>query len=250
MWTELLIGAVLVVIVMSSYREGANSTLTPTPICPTGAKSEGNGMCIQLTGVSPDSNNSCPRGFEGESRLDGPYTFEGEFQEFDGKCIKYTKAACPSGYLVDATAGLKCIPDPHIRRNPGGATPGEDLEAKFQQQKRVYDNLVSNALDNNDATPGTISAIADAKAAMNNTLSEMLQLTEQTGRGASQDDLIERIMEIQRDYNGLLVATDKLETLRRIRQQQDLAANGNLRIYGLGFLIACVGLIIVIARKI
>jgi hypothetical protein len=126
----------------------------------------------------------------------------------------------------------------------------DDLEAKFRQQKTVYDNLVSNALDNNDATPGTISAIADAKAAMNSTLSEMLQLTEQTGRGASQDDLIERIMEIQRDYNGLLIATDKLETLRRIRQQQDLAANGNLRIYGLGFLIACVGLIIVIARKI
>jgi hypothetical protein len=126
----------------------------------------------------------------------------------------------------------------------------DDLETKFRQQKTVYDNLVSNALDTNDATPGTISAIADAKAAMNNTLSEMLQLTEQTGRGASQDDLIQRIMEIQRDYNGLLVATDKLETLRRIHQQQDLAANANLRIYGLGFLIACVGLVIVIARKI
>lgn len=124
-----------------------------------------------------------------------------------------------------------------------------DLESKFAQQKTVYDNLVSNALDANDASPGTISAIADARAAMNNTLSEMLRLTEQTGRGASQDELIERIMEIQRDYNGLLVATDKLETLRRIRQQQDLVANGSLRIYGLGFLIACVGLIIVIARK-
>ena len=206
-------------------------------------------MCIQLTGVSPDSNNSCPSGFEGEDRLAGPYTFEGEFQEFDGKCIKYTKATCPSGYLVDASAGLKCIPDPH-RRNPGGATPGEDLEAKFQQQKTVYDNLVSNALETNDASPGTIEGIARAKAAMNETLSEMLQLAEQTGRGASQDELIERIMEIQRDYNGLLVATDKLETLRRIRQQQDLAANGNLRIYGLGFLIACVGLVIVIARKV
>ena len=249
MWIELLIGAVLVVIVISSYREGADSTLAPTPTCPTGAKSEGNGMCIQLTGVSPDSNNSCPRGFEGEYRLDGPYTFEGEFQEFDGKCIKYIRATCPSGYLVDASAGLKCIPDPH-RRNPGGATPGEDLEAKFQQQKTVYDNLVSNALETNDASPGTIEGIARAKAAMNETLSEMLQLAERTGRGASQDELIERIMEIQRDYNGLLVATDKLETLRRIRQQQDLAANGNLRIYGLGFLIACVGLVIVIARKV
>jgi hypothetical protein len=125
----------------------------------------------------------------------------------------------------------------------------EDLEAKFQQQKTVYDNLVSNALDVNDASPGTIEGIARAKAAMNETLSEMLQLAEQTGRGASQDELIERIMEIQRDYNGLLVATDKLETLRRIHRQQDLVANGNLRIYGLGFLIACVGLVIVIARK-
>ena len=116
----------------------------------------------------------------------------------------------------------------------------DDLETKFQQQKTVYDNLVSNALDANDASPGTIDAIAKAKAAMNDTLSDMLQLAEQTGRGASQDELIKRIMEIQRDYNGLLVATDKLETLRRIHQQQDLEANGNLRIYGLGFLSACV----------
>ena len=78
-----------------------------------------------------------------------------------------------------------------------------DLEAKFQQQKTVYDNLVANALDTNDASPGTIDGIAKAKAAMNETLSQMLQLTEQTGRGASQDELIKRIMEIQRDYNGI-----------------------------------------------
>ena len=261
MWIELLIGAALVVIVISSYREGADSTLAPTPTCPTGAKSEGNGMCIQLTGVSPDSNNSCPRGFEGKYRLDGPYTFEGEFQEFDGKCIKYIQATCPSGYLVDASAGLKCIPAPP-RRNPGGAPPEvnleatspdptsagnmSDLEAEYQRRKTIYDNLVASALATNDASK--VDAIAAAKQAMNETLSKMLALSAGSGTPAQQEELIRRVMEIQRDYNGLLVSTDKLETLRKIHQFQDSRTGTDLKIYGLGFLIAGLALIVLVTR--
>ena len=110
----------LVLLVSMTYREGVDSTLAPTPTCPPGSTSQGNGMCIKLTGVSPDSNNHCPSGFDGEDRLDGPYTFDGEFKQFDGKCIKYMKATCPSGYLVDASAGLKCITNPHA--SPIGPT--------------------------------------------------------------------------------------------------------------------------------
>lgn len=122
----------------------------------------------------------------------------------------------------------------------------EDLEAKFQQQKAVYDNLVSVALEKNDVS--MLPAIANAKSAMKETLSDMLALSESTNKGDQQDELIRRIMEIQRDYNGLLISTDKLETLRRIHQFQDSRTNADLKIYGVGFLIAGLGLIILMTR--
>jgi hypothetical protein len=122
----------------------------------------------------------------------------------------------------------------------------EDLEAKFQRQKAVYDNLVSVALEKNDAS--MLPAIANAKSVMKETLSDMLALSESTNKGDQQDELIRRIMEIQRDYNGLLISTDKLETLRRIHQFQDSRTNADLKIYGVGFLIAGLGLIILMTR--
>ena len=123
----------------------------------------------------------------------------------------------------------------------------EDLEAEYQNRKKVYDNLVASALETNDASK--IDAIADAKKAMSETLSKMLQLSVTLGATNQQDELIRRIMEIQRDYNGLLVATDKLETLRKIHRFQDSKTDVNLKIYGLGFLIASFALLVAIVRK-
>jgi hypothetical protein len=122
----------------------------------------------------------------------------------------------------------------------------EELEQKFQKQKAVYDQLVADALTNSDSN--AITSIAAAKKAMSDTLSEMLELSESTNRNDQQEELIRRIMEIQRDYNGLLVSTDKLETLRKIRQFQDSRADVNLKIYGLGFLIASLALVILLSR--
>lgn len=123
----------------------------------------------------------------------------------------------------------------------------EDLEAEYQNRKKIYDNLVASALETNDASK--IDAIADAKKAMSETLSKMLQLSVTLGATNQQDELIRRIMEIQRDYNGLLVATDKLETLRKIHRFQDSKTDVNLKIYGLGFLIASFALLVAIVRK-
>jgi hypothetical protein len=122
----------------------------------------------------------------------------------------------------------------------------EELEQKFQKQKAVYDQLVADALTNSDSN--AITSIAATKKAMSDTLSEMLELSESTNRNDQQEELIRRIMEIQRDYNGLLVSTDKLETLRKIRQFQDSRADVNLKIYGLGFLIASLALVILLSR--
>ena len=122
----------------------------------------------------------------------------------------------------------------------------QDLEDEYKARKAVYDSLVKNALATNDVSK--VDAIANAKKAMTDTLSKMLALSESTGPSAQQDELIRRIMQIQYDYNGLLVATDKLETLRKIHQFQDAKADVNLKIYGVGFLVASLALVILIAR--
>ena len=136
---------------------------------------------------------------------------------------------------------MNTMPDPTAAGNMA------DLEAEYQRRKTIYDNLVASALATNDASK--VDAIAAAKQAMNETLSKMLALSARSGTSDQQDELIRRIMEIQRDYNGLLVATDKLETLRKIRQFQESRTGADLKIYGLGFLIAGLALVVMITRR-
>jgi hypothetical protein len=51
------------------------------------------------------------------------------------------------------------------------------------------------------------------------------------------DKFIQKLGQIQRDYNGLIEATDTLETLRRIRQQASNDADSQLQLYLLFFLL-------------
>ena len=113
----------LVLFISMRYREGADSTLAPAPTCPPDTTSQGDGRCVKLTGVSPDSNNKCRTGWDDEGEFGGPYGFPPDLKQFDQKCIKYIQATCPSGYLVDASAGLKCIPDPHMPPSSSPITP-------------------------------------------------------------------------------------------------------------------------------
>jgi hypothetical protein len=122
----------------------------------------------------------------------------------------------------------------------------DELEAKFQQQQAQYDKLVADALKRND--PSALPAIAAAKQEMRNTLSEMLELSARTPHEEQQQELIRRIMEIQRDYNGLLTGTDKLETLRRIHQTTSEKHNSQVGLYATGFLLASLTLVVLVMR--
>jgi len=117
-----------------------------------------------------------------------------------------------------------------------------DLESEYQKRKALYDKLVAT----NDSTKA--DAIMTAKRAMSDTLDKMLALSAQSGTESQQQMLILRIMEIQRDYNGLLVATDKLETLRRIHQITDVREGTEMKLYGAAFLIAALGLLVIVTR--
>jgi hypothetical protein len=130
--------------------------------------------------------------------------------------------------------------------DPTHAGNMEEIEQEFQTRKRIYENLVADAIARNDSSK--IDAIAAAKQAMGESLSKMLELSSRSGTESQQQELIRRIMEIQRDYNGLLVSTDKLETLRRIEQQMDATQGTGLKLFGVLFAVAALSLILMTTR--
>jgi hypothetical protein len=130
--------------------------------------------------------------------------------------------------------------------DPTHAGNMEEIEQEFQTRKRIYESLVADAIARNDTSK--IDAIAAAKQAMGDSLSKMLELSARSGTDSQQQELIRRIMEIQRDYNGLLVSTDKLETLRRIHQQMDATQGTGLKLFGVLFVVAALSLILMTTR--
>lgn len=121
-----------------------------------------------------------------------------------------------------------------------------DLESEYQTRKTVYDNLVADALANNDKSK--IDAIAAAQIAMSESLSKMLEVSAKSGTESQQEELTRRIMQIQHDYNGLLVGTDKLQTLRLLRQSLDVRDSFGLKVLGVAFLITTLVLLFQIMR--
>jgi hypothetical protein len=131
--------------------------------------------------------------------------------------------------------------------DPTAAGNMADLRDEFARRQAVYDGLVQHALETNDTSQ--LNKIAEAKKAMNDTLSNMLALSSKTGTAEEQEELIERIMKIQRDYNGILASTDKLETLRRIHQFEEVQKGTGTKIFGALFVVASLALLITLLRR-
>lgn len=126
----------------------------------------------------------------------------------------------------------------------------DELRAKYERQVKEYDDTVSNALNTNDATQ--IAKLRTMNEAIAKTLNDMIEkLTfmkkESPSLVKERDELIDRLRQIQLDYNGLLVNTDQLETLRRIRQQESTEANRQLYLYIGFFLLVCLIMILYLA---
>lgn len=125
-----------------------------------------------------------------------------------------------------------------------------ELREKYERQLKEYDALVDTTLNTNDTTQ--ISKLRSLNEAIAKTLNDMIEkLTfmkkESPSLAKERDELISRLRQIQLDYNGLLVNTDKLETLRRIRQQESTEANRQLYLYFGFFLLVCLLLIVYLA---
>lgn len=116
------------------------------------------------------------------------------------------------------------------------------LRVQYERQLKEYDDLVRQSLQSGDASQ--VPKLRDLNAAISRTLNDMIQQLTFLKRDTpdikkERNELIERLRQIQKDYNGLLVNTDQLETLRRIRQQESSEANRLLYMYLFFFLAVC-----------
>ncbi len=121
------------------------------------------------------------------------------------------------------------------------------LRVKYDAQIKEYDDLVNSSIEKQDVS--SLPKLRELNAAIAKTLNEMIEkltfLRKETPTlKEERDELINRLRQIQRDYNGLLVNTDNLETLRRIRQQEGGEANRQLYMYIGFFLLVVLGIVL------
>ena len=125
----------------------------------------------------------------------------------------------------------------------------EDLRSKYLAKSAEYDAAVQQALATNDAS--RIAAIRQLNTEVSRLLDQMIQQLTFAKRDTpilvkERDILVQKLRRIQLDYNGLLVNTDKLETLRRIREQEGGSFKRDLYRYLMFFFIVCVGILLMI----
>lgn len=123
------------------------------------------------------------------------------------------------------------------------------LRTRYEKQIAEYESLVKQAVDAGDVSQ--LPRLREMNAGIGKTINQMIeQLTflkkDTPNIKRERDELIDRLRQIQRDYNGLLVNTDKLETLRRIRQQENGETERQMRMLLFFFLAVCLAIFLYI----
>jgi len=115
------------------------------------------------------------------------------------------------------------------------------LQAKYTTQLAEYDALTAQAIQSDDVTaiPQIRAKNIQIAATLNEMITSLTFLKQNTTSTVKQerDALIQKLVQIQNDYNSLNQSKDTLETLRRIRQQVNYDAQSQLRLYLLFFLL-------------
>lgn len=115
------------------------------------------------------------------------------------------------------------------------------LQAKYTTQLAEYDALTAQAIQSDDVTaiPQIRAKNIQIAATLNEMITSLTFLKQNTTSTVKQerDALIQKLVQIQNDYNSLNESKDTLETLRRIRQQVNYDAQSQLRLYLLFFLL-------------
>ena len=116
------------------------------------------------------------------------------------------------------------------------------LRTAHENQLKQYETLIKTAIANRDS-----SKLPEIRA-MNKSIDDRLnimiqQLVAMKNNYSAEEELTELLIElrqIQRDYNGLVKETDTLETLRRIRQQEDVSIKRELYWYLIVFVFVAI----------
>lgn len=121
----------------------------------------------------------------------------------------------------------------------------------YEQEVARYNALVDDTLDHPEKLDTNLAEIRAINQRLAHILDQMLTDAHNT-RGTPagvRDELIEKLRRIQRDYNGLLQNTDRMETLRRIRKGETENWWGSLSVYLLAFLVLAVITVFVLMFK-
>jgi len=119
------------------------------------------------------------------------------------------------------------------------------LRAAHEKQLADYQKMIDEAIENQDASK--LPDIRATNQALYNRLEVMIkQLTLMKNNYSAENELqrlLALLRKIQQDYTNLIKDTDTLETLRRIRQQEDVSAKRELYWYLIAFVFIAILLI-------
>lgn len=143
---------------------------------------------------------------------------------------------------------------PTTTPSPMGGSTTDSLNDQYNEQMTAYNNLIDESIKNPASITTNLEKIKKLNVDISRTLDQMIALSTRTDTmqrmETTRDELVNKLQRIQRDYDGLLVNTDKLETLRRIRQFEEKDWKREVLIYLIVFLVlALVLLIIMFVRR-
>jgi hypothetical protein len=124
----------------------------------------------------------------------------------------------------------------------------DELEQRYQTLHANYERLIASG------DPSSTAQIESLNKQMSDVLAQMLQKVADVKDGSAniekyRADLVQRLIRIQHDYNSLATSQDKIETLRRIRNDQKSNFDDAFFGYAVGLFISCVLLFFVILFK-
>lgn len=151
---------------------------------------------------------------------------------------------CPPGYRRDPdgtpdNACQKATPVTETQTQRPPSSSFSTLDATYQQQVAAYEALLQETINNN--RPSRANELRAKSEEIQNTLHKMIENVTYLKKDtpdirAQRDSLLEKLRRIQQDYSAMIVNTDDLETLRRIREQENGEAHRQLLLYLMAFL--------------
>jgi len=210
------------------------------PSCPPGSAETTNSKCAKLEPIVCPANQTFH--FIYTSQFEGnlicvPNSVVLRPSNFDPSNPR--NFPCASNEFFSNTTN-QCIPPASSPASSSSAVNDMNLpeiEATYQKQLQDYETAITTALANKDASklPEIRSKAEAIQATLNKMIEELTYLKKETPNIRMQrDNLIATLRRIQKDYNAMLVNTDDLETLRRIREQESGEAKRELFMY-IGF---------------